>query len=135
VAPPNALRQPAFPFRAGTKTRSGDAQQFVPFVPRHKQEPTTNVPHQTREHFGGTKKIAAAAMPGGFLDRDHAKDIAPIIFALTTRRLQPRIPSDEYSLCPHDAPHCAQQSQALLRSAGRVSAIKGDHGAMMGARK
>ena len=93
------------------------------------------MPYQAREHFGGVNKIAAAEMPADFLDRNHAKDIAPIIFALTTRRLQSRIPSDENSLRPHDPPHCPQQSQALLRPAGRVSAIKGDHGAMMGTRK
>ena len=74
---------------------SGDSQEFVSFVPRHKQEPTANVPYQTREHFGGANKIAAAEMPADFLDRDHAKDIAPIVFALTTRRLQSRVSSDE----------------------------------------
>ena len=74
--------------------RSNDSQQFAPFVPRHKQEPTANVPQQPREHGGGATKIAAAEMHADFLYRDHAKVIAPIIFALTTRRLQSGIPSD-----------------------------------------
>ena len=74
--------------------RSNDSQQFAPFIPRQKQEPTANVPQQTPEHCGGANKIAAAEMHADFLYGDHAKVIAPIIFALTTRRLQSRIPSD-----------------------------------------